>query len=97
VAGPLNVLDVLTASNFLVTLDLSGLPTGVYQRSPEIEVDIEQVRVQTTLPETVEVTIQLAPTSSPTATISGTPPTATASETPSPENATPTLTTTPQP
>jgi YbbR domain-containing protein len=97
VAGPLNVLDVLTASNFLVTLDLSGLPAGVYQRAPEIEVDIEQVRVQTTLPETVEVTIQLAPTSSPTATISGTPPTPTASETPSPETATPTPSSTPQP
>jgi len=61
VAGPLNILDTLTISNFRVILDLSGLPPGIYQRSPSIDLTPEQVRVQTTLPETVEVVIELFP------------------------------------
>lgn len=73
VAGPLNVLDTLTPSSFRVTLDLTGLPPGVYQRAPTVESTSDKVRVQTTLPETVEVVIELAPTPTATATLSSTP------------------------
>jgi YbbR domain-containing protein len=73
IAGPLNVLDILSPSSFRVILDLSGLPPGVYQRAPTIDTDTEQVRVQTTLPETVEVIIEAAPTPTPTETVSVTP------------------------
>jgi YbbR domain-containing protein len=69
VAGPLKVLDGLTPASFRAVLDLTGLPPGVYQRSPVIDLVPDQVRVQTTLPETVEVTIILAPTPTPTVTI----------------------------
>jgi YbbR domain-containing protein len=64
VAGPLNVLEQLTPDDFRVILDLSGLPAGVYQRAPEVEFSPEEVRVQTTLPEMVEVSIEpmLTPT-----------------------------------
>jgi len=74
VAGPLNVLDKLSPDDFRVILDLTGLPPGVYQRSPVVDQSPEQVRVQTILPEIVEVKIVLAPTPtlSPTGLITGT-------------------------
>jgi YbbR domain-containing protein len=64
-AGPLNILDGLTLTSFRVVLDLTGLPVGIYQRSPVVDLTPDQVRVQTTLPETVEVVIELVPTPSP--------------------------------
>jgi len=73
VAGPLNILDGLTLSNFRVVLDLTGLPPGIYQRSPVVDLTPDKVRVQTTLPETVEVVIELAPTPSPVKLKSSTP------------------------
>lgn len=73
VAGPLNYLDTLSPEDFKVILDLDGLPPGVYQRAPMVEIYPEQVRVQTTLPETVEVIIEVAPTATPTPTESETP------------------------
>jgi YbbR domain-containing protein len=74
IAGPLNVLDNLSPEDFRVILDLTGLPPGVYQRSPIVDQSPPQVRVQTTLPEIVEVKIELAPTPtlSPTGTITTT-------------------------
>lgn len=62
VAGPLIILDELNAEDFLVVLDLTGLPAGVYQRTPEMEILPADIRLQTILPETVEVTIDIAPT-----------------------------------
>lgn len=67
IAGPLNLLDQLTASSFRVVLDLTGLPPGVYQKSPVVDLYPDFVRIQTTLPDTVEVIIEIAPT--PTATL----------------------------
>jgi YbbR domain-containing protein len=72
-AGPINILDILTPADFRIILDLEGLPAGIYQRSPEVERVPDQVRVQTTLPETVEVDISVAPTPTPTATVLATP------------------------
>jgi YbbR domain-containing protein len=68
VAGPLDILDGLTPSSFRVILDLTGLPPGVYQRAPVVDLLPDQVRVQTIIPETVEVNIVLAPTPTPTPT-----------------------------
>jgi YbbR domain-containing protein len=62
VAGPLNILDKLTPDSFRVVLDLTGLPSGIYQRTPVVEQAPDQVRVQTILPEIVEVKIEPAPT-----------------------------------
>jgi len=73
VAGPLNLLDTLSVEDIRITLDLEDLPPGVYQRTPVGETFIDQIRVQTTLPETVEVVIELAPTPTPTLTESVTP------------------------
>jgi YbbR domain-containing protein len=62
VAGPLNILDKLSPASFQVVLDLTALPPGVYQRSPVVVQAPDQVRVQTILPEIVEVKIEPAPT-----------------------------------
>jgi YbbR domain-containing protein len=70
IAGPLNILEKLDPNSIRVVLDLTGLPPGVYRRSPVVEQLPAQVRVQTTLPETVEAAISLAPT--PTIIITGT-------------------------
>jgi len=89
VAGPLNILDTLTPSSFRVILDLTGLPPGIYQRTPVVDLAPEEVRVQTTLPETVEVEIFPTLTPTPTMTIPGSP-----TRTPTPR-LTPTLTPSP--
>ena len=86
IAGPLRILDTLDPSTYRVVLDLNGLPPGVYQRMPVIEELPPDVRLQTTLPEMIEVTISLAPTATPTIT-----PTPGPSPTPT---ITPTITTT---
>ncbi len=65
VAGPLNILESLTADDFQVVVDLSGQPPGVYQRAPEVVRFPDEVRVQTILPETIEVEILVTPTSIP--------------------------------
>jgi len=65
VAGPLNILESLTAEDFQVVVDLSGQPPGVYQRAPEVVRFPDEVRVQTILPETIEVEILVTPTSIP--------------------------------
>lgn len=65
VAGPLNVLETLRPESILVLLDLTDLPVGIYQRAPKVDQYPDQVRIQTILPETVEVTIIPAPTPSP--------------------------------
>lgn len=70
VAGPLNILEGLSAEDFQVVVDLSGQPPGIYQRAPEVVLWPEEVRVQTILPETIEVEILIAPT--PSANPSGT-------------------------
>lgn len=87
VAGPLNILESLTAEDFQVVVDLSGQPPGVYQRAPEVVRFPDEVRVQTILPETIEVEILVTPTSMPNLT-------GTASPTALPS---PTPTLTPQP
>lgn len=68
VAGPLNILETLAPDSFLVVLDLADLPVGVYQRPPIVDQYPDQVRIQTVLPETVEVTILIAPTPTPIST-----------------------------
>lgn len=88
IAGPLLVLDRLAAENFKVVVDVIGLPPGIYQREPVVVEAPEQVRVQTTLPETVEVTIEIAPTPTITSTTpapaGGAAPTSTPAKTPTP-------------
>jgi YbbR domain-containing protein len=72
VSGPLNLLDQLSPANFRVIVDLGDLPPGVYQRQVVVDLQPDEVRVQTTLPESGEVTLELAPTPTPLGTPSAT-------------------------
>jgi YbbR domain-containing protein len=73
VAGPLNILETLSVEDILVVLDLEGQPPGEYQRAPKVEIVSDLVRAQTTIPETIEVIIEPAPTPDMTATVTITP------------------------
>jgi YbbR domain-containing protein len=74
-SGPLPVLELLTAQDVRVFVDLSGEDVGTYQIVPEIEFQIEDLQVDSILPGSVEVTITLAPRIEPrlTPTPTGTP------------------------
>ncbi len=72
IAGPLFVLEQLSPDNFQAVIDVSGLPPGIYQREVVVEKLPDQVRIQTTIPETVEVTIVIAPPVSVTPVVSTT-------------------------
>jgi YbbR domain-containing protein len=71
VTGPLPVLDTLTQASFRAVVDVSDMAPGVYQMIPVVDLVPEQVRIQTILPETVEVSITITPT--PTATTTANP------------------------
>ncbi len=67
VSGPLPVLDTLTRQDVRVTVDLTGLQAGTHQITPKVEVLTADVVVQSILPNTTEVTINIigAPTVTP--------------------------------
>ena len=56
-SGPLPVLDDLSSSDVRVFIDMTGATEGVYQRVPQIEVFVDSVVVESTLPESVEVVV----------------------------------------
>ena len=60
-SGPLPVLDTLRADNLRVTVDMTDAKVGTYQRTPKVELAVGEVRVDSILPGTVEITISQAP------------------------------------
>lgn len=56
-SGPLPVLDSLRTTDIRVTINLDGLGAGVYQRTPMIEINLEDIVVQSILPSSIEVSI----------------------------------------
>jgi YbbR domain-containing protein len=67
ISGPLPVLDVLTSQDVTVSVDVTGLGVGVYQLEPEADPLVENVSVESILPEPVEVVIAVPSTPTPTA------------------------------
>ena len=57
ISGPLSLLDMLTRQDVRVTVDLTGLAEGTYQLTPNIEILIANVDVESILPNTIEVVI----------------------------------------
>jgi YbbR domain-containing protein len=57
VSGPLPLLDTLTRQDLRVTVDVTGLPAGTHQLRPKVEILIADVRVESILPGTIEVTL----------------------------------------
>jgi YbbR domain-containing protein len=68
--GPLPLLDKLSAGDVKIVVDLTGLDAGVHQLTPQAQIIINDVRVQSINPATVEVTISPGgkPTETPTVT-----------------------------
>lgn len=67
-SGPLPLLDTLTRDAVRVTVDLTGLTVGTYQVTPNIEVLISNIVVESILPNTIEVVITAPETETPTPT-----------------------------
>ncbi|RME91569.1 MAG: hypothetical protein D6770_00070 [Anaerolineae bacterium] len=70
-SGPLPKLDTLTPQDVRVYVDVSDLEAGTHQLTPQVEILIGDIRVESILPATVEVTIAPngeTPTPTPTAT-----------------------------
>lgn len=64
--GPLPTLESLTAEDIRVVADLFGLDVGTHQITPTVIVSSPEVRVQSILPDTIEVTISDSPPPTPT-------------------------------
>lgn len=67
ISGPVPVLDALASQDVTVSVDVSDLEIGVYQLTPQVNVLLEDVLVESILPGTVEVVIALPTTPTPTA------------------------------
>ena len=65
VSGPLALLYTLTPQDLQVTADVTGLEPGTYQISPQVEILISDVVVESVLPGTVQVLISEAATPTP--------------------------------
>ena len=62
-SGPLPVLDTLRTENLRVYVDLSAVvKIGTYQRTPQVEILVSDLIVESILPESVEVMVTVAPT-----------------------------------
>jgi YbbR domain-containing protein len=88
-SGPVLALDRLTPADVSVVVDVTGLELGVHSLQPQISVLNADIRVESILPETVEVTIIVGEFDTPTPTVTppgfGTPAEAiTPTETPTP-------------
>lgn len=63
--GPLPVLDKLTPGDVKFVVDLTGLDKGTHQATPQPEILIADIRVQSLNPGTIEVTISPGQASTP--------------------------------
>jgi len=65
VSGPLPVLYTLTNQDVRVTVDVTGLGPGTYQKTARVEILIADVLVESVLPSTIEIVLTAAPTATP--------------------------------
>lgn len=56
-SGPLPLLDQLTSNDINAVIDLTGMAPGTYQMTPTIDLAVSELRVESILPGSVEVTI----------------------------------------
>ena len=69
--GPLPLLDKLSVGDVKIVVDVTGLEAGLHQLTPQAQIIINHVQVQSINPATIEVTI--SPNGKPTGTPSATP------------------------
>jgi YbbR domain-containing protein len=72
-SGPIPELDAITPTDIRAVVNVEELEFGTYQVEVDVNVLLEGVWVETVLPATVEVTIGLAMTPTPTPTLTPTP------------------------
>ena len=72
-SGPLPVLDRMSAQDVHAVIDVSSLGAGTYQLTPRIELNSQELRVESIIPGTVEVVIKHVATPSPSPTPTRTP------------------------
>jgi YbbR domain-containing protein len=65
-SGPLPLLDTLTQDKIRISVDLTGQGPGTYQLVPRVEMPSTELKLESVLPGSIEVTINQAPTPSPT-------------------------------
>jgi hypothetical protein len=66
IAGPLVSLNTLSISDLQVLIDLSGMQPGRYTIQPTTSLNLPDLRIQSILPTTFEVTIaRMTATSTP--------------------------------
>jgi len=56
-SGPIPLLDTLKAGDVRIFIDMVDDPIGTYQRTPQVEIKIPEIRVQSILPGSIEVII----------------------------------------
>ena len=56
-SGPLPDLESLRGTDVRVFIDMTDVEEGVYQRVPQVEVLVDGLRVESVLPESIEVVI----------------------------------------
>ena len=77
--GPLPLLDKLTPNDIRFVVDLTGLDSGTHQTTPQAQILISDIKVQSLNPASIEVIISPgnsmtpSPSPSPSPTISATP------------------------
>jgi YbbR domain-containing protein len=65
ISGPLPILNKLTANDVHVVMDLTGMAPGDYQKKPVAKIAVDGLKVDSILPDTLEVIITVAPTPTP--------------------------------
>ena len=73
ISGPVPLLDRLTPENINVVIDLNNVVAGTYQFAPRVTLAVPELRVESILPSSIEVIVELAPTPAPTLTPTRTP------------------------
>src|SRR5512133_1237298 len=55
ISGPIPLLDNLTTSDVRVYVDMTDDPEGTYQRTPQVDVKIQELRMQSIIPGSIEI------------------------------------------
>ena len=66
ISGPLRALDALSATDLRVFVDLQGLGVGTHQLTPSFDILNDEIKVQSLLPESIEVILSDTPLETPT-------------------------------
>ena len=57
ISGPMPLLDTLKASDVRVYVDMTDDPEGTYQRTPQVEIKIPELRLQSLIPGSIEIVL----------------------------------------